>query len=139
MSMDTVGIPVTAPETVRTAVDTGSRPWRASMRRWFARRQVRTFMAVYVGLLRAAAIVAPRKRVAGPEGLDVLLTGTFHSDNWIRWHLKPLADSMRCRRVRIVATNPVPAVANVEAIYPPRWMVRTMGAVPARHWRSHSS
>lgn len=89
-------------------------------------------MAVYVGLLRAAAIVAPRKRVAGPEGLDVLLTGTFHSDNWIRWHLKPLADSMRCRRVRIVATNPVPAVANVEAIYPPRWMVRTMGAVPAR-------
>ncbi len=134
MSTDTVGIAVTAPETVRTAAgrNESAQSWRANLRRWVARRQVRTFMAVYVTLLRAAAIVAPRKREADADGLDILLTGTFHSDNWIRWHLKPLADSARCRRVRIVATNPVPDVANVEAIYPPRWMVRTMGAVPAR-------
>jgi glycosyltransferase involved in cell wall biosynthesis len=89
-------------------------------------------MAVYVMLLRAAARIAPRKRAVAADGLDVLLTGTFHSDNWIRWHLKPLADSARCRRVRIVATNSVPDVKNVEAIYPPRWMVRTIGALPAR-------
>src|SRR5688572_27892747 len=120
MSTDTVGIAVTAPETVRTAAGRNgtAQSWRANLRRWIARRQVRTFMAVYVALLRAAAIAAPRKREAGADGLDILLTGTFHSDNWIRWHLKPLADSARCRRVRIVATNPVPDVANVEAIYP---------------------
>ena len=36
------------------------------------------------------------------------------------------------RALRIVATNPVPAVAGVEAIYPPAWLRRSLGNVPAR-------
>jgi L-malate glycosyltransferase len=65
-------------------------------------------------------------------GIDVLLTATFHSDNWIAAHIHPLAAASACRRVRIVATRPVPSVAKVDAIYPPAWLRRLVGNVPSR-------
>ena len=63
---------------------------------------------------------------------DVLLTGTFFSDNWVRSHLEPLAASSRCARVRMVATARVPALPKVEGVYPPTWLIRSCGTVPAR-------
>lgn len=99
---------------------------------WAGRLLIRTGMACYVVLLRAARIFGRRPRPIPGCGADVLMTGTFHSDNWVRSHIGPLAASSRCRRLRIVATNPVPDVPKVEAVYPPRWMVRLIGAVPAR-------
>lgn len=64
--------------------------------------------------------------------MDVLLTGTFHSDDWISAHLTPLAASTRCRRVRFVASRRVPPMPKVEPIYAPRLLERCVGSVTAR-------
>ena len=64
--------------------------------------------------------------------VDVLLTGTFHSDNWIRPHLEPMAASKYCRRVRMVASDKVPILDKVEAIYASDILIRIFGKVPAR-------
>ncbi len=97
-----------------------------------ARLQIRVVLGCYIALLRLGRWLGPRKRPIPAGGAEILMTGTFHSDNWVRSHLKPLAESSACARLRIVATNPVPAVAKVEAIYPPSWLIRTLGTVPAR-------
>jgi glycosyltransferase involved in cell wall biosynthesis len=80
---------------------------------------------------RVASLVGGPPRPA-PDGYDVLLTATFHSDNWIRAHLAPLAASARCRSVRMVALVPTPSLPKVEALLPPVWLRRTIGGVPAR-------
>lgn len=81
---------------------------------------------------RLARVVGPRRRPLPESGLEVLVTGTFFSANWVSAHLKPLAASRRCARVRVVTVHPVPALDKVEAVYPPRWLARTIGGVPAR-------
>ena len=94
------------------------------------RAGVRSAMLVYVGLLRLAL---RRKRRAVTEGpVHVLLTGTFHSDNWIRAHLGPLAASGRCARVTMVTTTPLPALDKVHAVRPSPMLTRLVGGVPAR-------
>ena len=62
----------------------------------------------------------------------MLLTGTFHSDNWIRAHLGPLSASSSVGRITMVATTPLPQLDKVVAIYPPRWLRRVAGEIPAR-------
>lgn len=89
-------------------------------------------MLVYSVLMQMAKWIGPSKRHAGQEGYDILLTGTFYSDNWISSHLHPLALSKHCGRVRMVATSSVPKIDKVEAIHPPSWLVGILGAVPAR-------
>jgi L-malate glycosyltransferase len=89
-------------------------------------------MTLYVGLLHGARIAGRRPRAASATGHDILLTGTFYSDGWLASHLRALAMAERCARIRFVAAAPVPALPNVEAIYPPRWLTRLAGAVPAR-------
>lgn len=76
--------------------------------------------------------VGPAKRAIPAADIDVLITGTFYSDNWIITHLLPMARSSCCRRVRMVASTPVPPMDKVEAIYPPVWLRRCVGSVPAR-------
>jgi glycosyltransferase involved in cell wall biosynthesis len=66
------------------------------------------------------------------EGYDILITGTFYSANWLIPHLQPLAMSKQCTRLRMVATDPVPDLPKVEAVYPPNWMIRLIGRVPSR-------
>ena len=105
---------------------------RRTVKWLLARLRIRSVLAGYIGLLRLGRWLGPRKRPIPPSGAVVLMTGTFHSDNWVLSHLRPLAASSACARLRIVATNPVPDVAKVEAIYPPRWLIRTIGTVPAR-------
>jgi L-malate glycosyltransferase len=73
-----------------------------------------------------------RAPVSRHRGKRVLLTGTFYSENWILNHLKPLASSQQCNRIWVVTTFPIPAIDNIEAIYPPSWLVRCVGEVPAR-------
>jgi glycosyltransferase involved in cell wall biosynthesis len=73
-----------------------------------------------------------RKKEVGEEGVDILLTGTFHSGNWILSHLKPLALSRGCRRVRVVTHFPIPPIEKVEVIVPGPLISRILGNVPAR-------
>lgn len=106
----------------RAALDSRTRLWRIV---------VRSSMRAYGLLLRAATRFGPAPRnTVGPQ--HVLLTGTFHSENWIRAHLGPLAASRACGRVTMVATTPVPPVDKVVAVYPPRWLRRGIGDVAAR-------
>ena len=89
-------------------------------------------MRGYALTLRIARMVERRARPLSPAGYDILLTGTFFSDNWVRSHLLPLAASDRCHRVRMVATTQVPEMPKVEGLYPPTWLMKYTGEVPAR-------
>jgi glycosyltransferase involved in cell wall biosynthesis len=92
---------------------------------------VRGALRAYLFALGAADRMGPAFHHTA-DGHHVLLTGTFHSDNWITAHLGPLAASRSCRRVTMVATEPVPALAKVVGVYPPRWLRRCIGDTPAR-------
>jgi glycosyltransferase involved in cell wall biosynthesis len=92
---------------------------------------VRCAMRVYAWLLGGLTRFGPAtRRPAGPQ--HVVLTGTFHSDNWIRAHLGPLAAARSVGRITMVATTPLPELDKVVAIYPPRWLRRSIGEIPAR-------
>jgi len=73
-----------------------------------------------------------KRKNVGEEGYDILLTGTFHSANWILTHLKPLSLAQHCRRVRVVTDFPIPPLDKVEVVYPAAWLVRIVGRVLAR-------
>lgn len=93
---------------------------------------LRSLLLIYAALMSVAKILRLPKRGANQAGCDILLTGTFYSENWIKSHLYPLALSERCARIRMVASTPVPPMEKVEPIYPPWWLVSVVGAVPAR-------
>ncbi len=106
---------------------------RGRVRRWVARRALRLFMSAYeVAMAVAGAIGRRRREIAPGEGCEILLTGTFYSDNWIGAHLRPLAAAERVACVTVVSTYPIPDTPKVVAIYPPGWMRRIIGGVPAR-------
>ena len=92
---------------------------------------LRTAMAIHAWLLAVATRLGPAPRDPGPEGADILLTGTFHSANWIQAHIAPLAASARCRSIVIVGSADVSGVAGVQVVPVPRWL-RVIGATPAR-------
>jgi glycosyltransferase involved in cell wall biosynthesis len=89
-------------------------------------------MACYLGILAMANRGGRTQHLTPPEGYDILLTGTFYSENWLIPHLQPLASAASCQRVRMVATSPVPSISKVEPIYPPHWLCKLIGNVPAR-------
>lgn len=89
-------------------------------------------MTMYLLLMWLAKQLGPRKTPGRRSGYDILLTGTFHSENWVAAHLHPLAMSKYCKRLRVVSVNSVPAMAKVEILHPPAWIKWLLGAVPAR-------
>lgn len=114
----------------RAAIPQKDSPARRAMQA-FMRIVIRVGMRLYFVALAVARVVhLPGRRGDGP--VDVLVTGTFHSDNWVRAHLVPLASSGRCRNVRVVSCNPIPKIDKVTPVYPPVWMRRLIGVVPAR-------
>ena len=110
--------------------------WRAGLgdrlTHGLVRLGIRGLLAAHRVALRVARWVGRSPRALPEEGVDLLLTGTFHSQNWIQAHLEPLIGARRCGSVRIVTTTAVPQLEKVEVIQPPRWLVRVLGAVPAR-------
>jgi glycosyltransferase involved in cell wall biosynthesis len=115
--------------------DTGS-PVKHSMlgrvKQWTIRRVFRISLAAYLATIRVARALGPATRRVPESGAEILLTGTFYSDNWIRSHVYPLSLSRRCRRILIVSTYPVPAMDKVELVRPPAWLTRAAGNVVAR-------
>jgi len=82
--------------------------------------------------IRVAGWIGRKRRPIGPDGCEIMLTGRFDSDNWILAHLGPLSASKQCKRLYMVSTNPVPDLPRVMALYPPKWLIRVMGATAAR-------
>jgi glycosyltransferase involved in cell wall biosynthesis len=83
-------------------------------------------------MLRVLRAIGPKTRRVPAGGAEILLTGTFYSDNWIRSHVYPLSLARGCRRVVVVATYPVPPMDKVELIQPPAWLLNIAGDVGAR-------
>lgn len=98
----------------------------------FYRYCLRLLMALYLGVLAVAGRWGRARQAPPTDGYDILLTGTFYSANWLIPHLQPLAGARACRRIRMVATSSVPVIPKVEAVYPPQWLCRLVGGVPAR-------
>lgn len=77
-----------------------------------------------------ARLIGPRRLPPGP--VRILLTGTFHSDNWLHAHLRPLAANAECRRVTVVSDHPMGSVPKVKYACPPTWLRRIVGRTVAR-------
>jgi len=86
----------------------------------------------YLSLINLITRARGKKYNNSFDRLEILITGTFYSDNWLESHLRPLALSSRCSRVVMVASKPVPRIGKVEAIYPPVWLCKMFGEVGGR-------
>ena len=107
---------------------------RTGVREAFLRRVAHG--AVRIGTAaHTLALRLPRRRVRAPaagEGFRFLLTGTFHSEAWVRAHVAPLAAAKACSLVRIVSNDPVPSLPGVEWVRPSRLATRSLGRTGAR-------
>ncbi|MGH9237796.1 MAG: glycosyltransferase [Vicinamibacterales bacterium] len=95
------------------------------------RGALRAGMHLYLRALQIARVRGRRTRAA-TGGHDVLITAHYASAGWGRALLAPLAASLRCRRLRLVATAPDPGVPGLEVVAPPRWLRAVCGATVAR-------
>jgi len=93
---------------------------------------VRAGLVFYNALLKIVRAIRSTPRQPGPGGHHILLTGTFKSEAWVEHHLRPMAASDGCRKVTIVATNPVPGLARVRLVEPPKWLVACLGPAGSR-------
>ena len=86
---------------------------------------------LYSSLISAAGHFRhPRTLGSGPY--EILLTGSFLSQNWILAHLRPLAASRACRRIRFVSCVPLPSIPKVDVISVPGWLSSVVGLSAAR-------
>lgn len=92
----------------------------------------RTILWLYIGTIKLARRFLPQRQFPESGPIEILLTGTFFSDNWITSLLHPLALSGRCGRIRMISTTPIPTIEKVEPIYPSKLLVTIIGRSPAR-------
>ncbi|MCU7830011.1 MAG: glycosyltransferase [Candidatus Thiodiazotropha sp. (ex Myrtea sp. 'scaly one' KF741663)] len=97
----------------------------------FTRYLLRMFVLIYYVILKGISWL-PIKRKEPRKKLNILVTGTFYSDNWLVTHLKPLAMSDEVAAVQMVSVRKVPELENVIAIYPSKNMQKYLGEVPSR-------
>jgi glycosyltransferase involved in cell wall biosynthesis len=93
---------------------------------------VRALLGLHGMMMSLATFLGPKRKDIGEGGIDILLTGTFHSGSWIRSHLEPLSRSRACRSVRVVTHFPIPPIDKVEVIVPGKLLSGIVGKVPAR-------
>ena len=77
-------------------------------------------------------LLIPRRRRAAGKPADILMTGSFHSNNWIASHLGPLARAQSCGRLRVVSTFPIAPMDKLELVVPPATLRRLAGDTGAR-------
>lgn len=92
----------------------------------------RSILWCYVSILKFLSRFRTRQSFPKDGPVEILLTGTFFSDNWITSLLRPLALSPRCGRILMVSSTPVPFIGKVEPIYPPKLLTKLIGRSPAR-------
>lgn len=92
---------------------------------------LRCILVIYHVLVHLGSLLPKKTKVTKPK-LTILATGTFYSDNWLITHLKPMASADNCQSIIMVSTSPVPDIDNVQGVYPPKFLIKCIGAVPAR-------
>ncbi len=102
---------------------------------WMARICFRLGVAIHLlvlSLLQAWRrwIKPTTKREA--DGVTILLTGTFYSDNWLMNKIRPLVGCERTKAIYIVCTREIVPMEKVHHLAPPRWLCKTLGDTPAR-------
>ena len=102
------------------------------LRRAWYHLVVRVITGLAEVALMTAGWLGRKPRSTQGSGCDIMLTGRFDSANWILAFLGPLSASQACGRVWMVSTNPVPALPNVEAVYPPKMLSKILGGTSAR-------
>lgn len=107
-------------------------PLGRRVRRWFWHRVVRQVTWTCAVMIELAGWLRGGPRARNGEKFSVMLTGRFDSNNWISAFLEPLSASKACDCLYMVSTNPVPALPNIVAIYPPKWLTKVVGASLAR-------
>ncbi len=135
MSETSVSPDVLAPTDSEREEEYMNRPisFQRRLRRWLWHVLARQFTLLCVIALDVAGWFGRRRRRLLPgEGCEIMLTGRFDSDNWILAHLSPLSASKECSRLWMVSTNPVPLLSKVKPIYPPKWLMKTVGLTSAR-------
>lgn len=95
-------------------------------------------IAIFLILLAILTGIARRLRhqaaLAPQQGLVVVLTGTFYTDNWIKTHLVPLAQCDAVSQVYMVASTAVPQIEGVTPVYPNPRSEKLLGRTLARLW-----
>lgn len=90
-------------------------------------------LTIYILLLKSiGGLKRPKCNKYESFSVEMLLTGTFFSNNWIITHLRPIAESDKCKEIKMVSTRPIPQIKGVKGVYPPRWLVKVLGKTPAR-------
>ncbi len=91
-------------------------------------------LGVFISLVRILTKYGKKTKNFRKEtdGLILLLTGRFYSDNWIMSHLLPLSRASALERVIIVSIYKIPDIDNIEVIYPSSLLIRLVGSTPAR-------
>ncbi len=110
-----------------------NRSGRLGFRRWMTRRLLRAFVLSHklvTDLVTPIGRLLRRRSSNGPK--RILLTGTFYSENWIESLVAPMAASREAADICIVTTYGVPPMEKVSAVFPPDWLCRVVGKVPAR-------
>jgi glycosyltransferase involved in cell wall biosynthesis len=97
---------------------------------WLLSMLLRGFLLVYLAMVKTLGFLRKPAQLDLPA--DVLLTGTFYSDNWVLSHIRPLAKSDACRNVYLVSTHDLASFDNVVVLTPPRSLRRVLGDVGAR-------
>ncbi|GJM24576.1 MAG: hypothetical protein DHS20C16_09910 [Phycisphaerae bacterium] len=108
-------------------------PLGQRVRRALWRCILRSFLHSYHVCIAIAGFIGRKPNVVSADTpVDVLLTGTFYSDNWLNAHVAPLAASPKCRKLLLVTTFDAAPSPDVEIIAPPTWLRKTIGGVPSR-------
>ncbi len=83
-------------------------------------------------LARVSRGMRPGRTRRQPGRLQLLLTGTFYNENWIRAHLIPLARADAIGEIDLVVDKVWFDVPKVNYICPPGWMRRWLGRSGSR-------
>jgi glycosyltransferase involved in cell wall biosynthesis len=89
------------------------------------------YLSIHLFVVWCTSHMGRLKRI-DEAGAEILLTGTFYSDNWVLAHIRPLARATQCRRIRLVSTHPLTSFENVEVVVPPSWLSSVAGNVGSR-------
>lgn len=100
------------------------------------------FFAVYAiqaTVLGAAMLGKILRRARGERSapkaygeMELLVTGTFYNEGWLRSHLIPLSKTKAIKKIFVVTDQPMVAAEKVNYIVPPGWLKTIVGRSLAR-------